>query len=365
MQHVADRAAILAALKEAVCRYQAWGLERPANSSMREYLTSLAELGAAPRDVALAAANIYDDYRFGSATIAPDQIQAVIASLEAAAADLASLEENERSALAEMLRERFAPRKAVARPSPSWAPPPQFEDFATPQRRREDVPNSQVLEARRRKQQAERGPSRLWTFVSAALVLWTLMVMAGSIWQIERIEDALTRTEWGCQILASLRGDEKPVPILRERMLREPRMATPSNFLRLAREYTEHREYSEAIYAYRQGLARCRNGSPEELLLLNNLAWLLLTVDDPIYRDPVQAEELADRCVNRHGSRAPEFLDTLALAYFQNGRLQDAVTLQEETVERAKQAGVDGSQYMRRLRHFRRALATYSESSTE
>lgn len=358
MQHAADRAAILAALKESLGRYDAWGLERPTNSSMREYLGALAEVGVAPRDAAENAAKFYECFRFGSASAPVDEVTAVIASLESAAAELETLEEEQRAVLAERLRERLAPRHPplASPPSPPWQNTPTLP----PLRRSDEAPCSLVLEARRRKMQAERGPSRLWTFMAVALAMWTLMVMAGSIWQQKRIENALTHTDWGRPILASLRGYEHARPLLRDRILRERRMATPSNFLRLAREHVERREYAEAIYAYQQGLVRCRENSPEKSMLLNNLAWLLLTVEDPVYRDAVQAAELAEECVDI--ACAPEFLDTQALAYFQNGRFQDAVTVQEETVRRATQTGVDSAVYKQRLRHFRRALIAMSDT---
>ncbi len=57
----------------------------------------------------------------------------------------------------------------------------------------------------------------------------------------------------------------------------------------------------------------------------NNLAWLLSTHADAKVRDGAEAVSLAERAVRLTGSRNPHFLDTLAAAYAEVGRYQEAI----------------------------------------
>jgi pimeloyl-ACP methyl ester carboxylesterase len=63
----------------------------------------------------------------------------------------------------------------------------------------------------------------------------------------------------------------------------------------------------------------------------NARAWWLLTSKDPRLRDPKKALALAEKARALGGAKAPAILDTLALAYFANGRVKEAV----ETAKKA------------------------------
>ena len=68
---------------------------------------------------------------------------------------------------------------------------------------------------------------------------------------------------------------------------------------------------------------------PDHALSLNNLAWSYLTIKDRSLRNPRRALELASRSVELEPSI--DHFDTLAEAYFQSKRRQDA----RETLQRA------------------------------
>ncbi|MDA8161082.1 MAG: M48 family metalloprotease [Desulfobacteraceae bacterium] len=87
-------------------------------------------------------------------------------------------------------------------------------------------------------------------------------------------------------------------------------------------EYSR-RHYREAAAAYRQALEL----SPEQPEILNNLAWLLLTVDDPGLADPAAALTLARKAVAIEPSG--HILDTLGLAYWENGSREQAVLAEQ------------------------------------
>ncbi|MBU0965865.1 MAG: M48 family metalloprotease [Proteobacteria bacterium] len=71
--------------------------------------------------------------------------------------------------------------------------------------------------------------------------------------------------------------------------------------------------YAESVASYEKGL-RISPNHPE---ILNNLAWVLLTADDPQIADPEKALMLAREAAA--AKPAAYILDTLALAYWQNG----------------------------------------------
>ena len=99
-----------------------------------------------------------------------------------------------------------------------------------------------------------------------------------------------------------------------------------------------------ALTAYNKALGY----GPDNPEVLNNLAWLLLTSKDPALRDPSRALALARDAVKR--LPRPHALDTLATAYWANGLIDEAITLEMRAMKR------DPSQakfYQEQLERFR------------
>jgi tetratricopeptide (TPR) repeat protein len=82
----------------------------------------------------------------------------------------------------------------------------------------------------------------------------------------------------------------------------------------------------EAMDQYRFAL-RCDPDSP---IFLNNLAWLLATADDPSLRNGVEAVQLAGRGCDLTHHHKPYYIGTLAAAYAEAGRYEDAVRTAEQ-----------------------------------
>jgi protein O-mannosyl-transferase len=82
----------------------------------------------------------------------------------------------------------------------------------------------------------------------------------------------------------------------------------------------------ESLNQYRTAL-RCDPGSP---LFLNNLAWLLATADDPTLRNGAEAVQLAERACDLTHYHGPYYIGTLAAAYAEAGRFEDAVRTAEQ-----------------------------------
>jgi tetratricopeptide (TPR) repeat protein len=71
----------------------------------------------------------------------------------------------------------------------------------------------------------------------------------------------------------------------------------------------------------------------------NNLAWLLATTPDPALRDGGEAVRLAEAACASAGHDDAGFLDTLAAAYAEDGRFDDAVRTAERASRLASAAG--------------------------
>ena len=90
----------------------------------------------------------------------------------------------------------------------------------------------------------------------------------------------------------------------------------------------QHGRIPEAIEQYRIILQR----NPDQLLALNNLAWLLATDDDSQWRNGTEAVRLAERACDLTHYQTPAFLGTLAAAYAEAGRFDDAVKTEEMVI---------------------------------
>ena len=87
-------------------------------------------------------------------------------------------------------------------------------------------------------------------------------------------------------------------------------------------------KYKETIKAYEQ----CLKLTPDNYEVLNNLAWLHLTVEDLTLRKPEKGLRLAREAIIYDES--PYILDTLALAYWQNGYPDRAVAAIKKAINK-------------------------------
>jgi TPR repeat protein len=65
---------------------------------------------------------------------------------------------------------------------------------------------------------------------------------------------------------------------------------------------------------------------------MNGLAWMLATSTNESIRDGAEAVHWAERLVQRDGSKTGTYLDTLAAAYAEQGRWDDAIAAQRKAV---------------------------------
>ena len=100
------------------------------------------------------------------------------------------------------------------------------------------------------------------------------------------------------------------------------------NFARTCHKLGWHRR---AITQYRLILSADKNFEPA----LNNLAWLRATHQDPAFRNGEEAVRLASRAADLTKRRDSALLDTLAAAYAEAGRFDQAVETMQEAIRLA------------------------------
>ncbi|MFZ1985337.1 MAG: M48 family metalloprotease [Desulfatitalea sp.] len=94
----------------------------------------------------------------------------------------------------------------------------------------------------------------------------------------------------------------------------------------LGNMHLEQESVGAAIRAYDKALAL----NPNEPDIMNNLAWLLATRTDPGFGDPPRALILAQRAIRL--KKAPHIWDTLAEAFYANGRIEEAIQAEEKAL---------------------------------
>ena len=99
--------------------------------------------------------------------------------------------------------------------------------------------------------------------------------------------------------------------------------------MNLAMVYQRMGKESETIKLY----DRILEYHPNQAVVLNNLAWLLLTAEDERLRDKKKALMLAEMAVAFEP--VPQFLDTLAEAFYQNKMIEQAILRIEEAIMQA------------------------------
>jgi Flp pilus assembly protein TadD len=121
----------------------------------------------------------------------------------------------------------------------------------------------------------------------------------------------------------------------------------------------EARQTNEAIEHYRKALQL----APDAPAVLNNLAWVLATNPNDQIRNGLEAVQLAERACELTKRKQPLCIGTLAAAYAEAGRFQDAIKAGSEAAELATAAGdQDLAVTNRRLVELYKAGQRYHES---
>ncbi len=120
-----------------------------------------------------------------------------------------------------------------------------------------------------------------------------------------------------------------------EAMQLDPQGAYPH--LHYAMSLSAQRQAAEAVVEYRKALVLDNHLLPA----CNNLAWMLATHPDPQIRNGKEAVELGERACRLTNQEQPFYLGTLAAAYAEAGRFNDAVATAEKARDLARKAGME------------------------
>ena len=114
--------------------------------------------------------------------------------------------------------------------------------------------------------------------------------------------------------------------------------------LELKADYGDARDNLGVIQSEREGLLKglaarreLLRWQPDDVSLLNGMAWVLATVPNDSIRDGATAVEFAQRAEKLTGGREPAILDTLAAAYAEVGRFAEAVQTAHKALDLAGQ----------------------------
>ncbi|MCD6532581.1 MAG: M48 family metalloprotease [Deltaproteobacteria bacterium] len=162
------------------------------------------------------------------------------------------------------------------------------------------------------------------------LVVFLLILLPGIYWQQTGMAQQLN-SRYLCQRLEHL-VQEKPLEA-------ELWFALSSLYIEIGQE-------KKALAA----LYQTRELNPEDPETLNNLAWLLLTIQDKALRDYAQAFKLAQEAAAL--KPAPHIIDTLAEAYWRQGDLNRAINLEKMLLERPEILD-NQDHYIRQLEKFK------------
>jgi len=102
----------------------------------------------------------------------------------------------------------------------------------------------------------------------------------------------------------------------------------PELYIIIGNIFTQKKEYANAVNAYKHAL----DLEPENPEILNNIAWIYATADDPEFQKPKEALMLASKAARLK----PEgyILDTLAESFFINGYVEKAIETEEEALKK-------------------------------
>lgn len=102
----------------------------------------------------------------------------------------------------------------------------------------------------------------------------------------------------------------------------------PELYIIMGQIFAQKKEYAKAVKAYKHAM----DLAPDNPEILNNIAWIYATADDPEFKKPEEALIFASMAANL--KPAGHILDTLAESFFINGYVERAIATEEEALKK-------------------------------
>jgi tetratricopeptide (TPR) repeat protein len=132
-----------------------------------------------------------------------------------------------------------------------------------------------------------------------------------------------------------------------EKHFKEALGLTPNIAYLLAKIYLGTGRFEDAL----KYLKKAIRIEPDQIEVMNNLAWILATYKKESVRNPDEAIRLAERACELSDYGSPDLVDTLAVAYAAGGRFQEAVDMAEMASELISSLGLRGGLEVEVQRH--------------
>jgi tetratricopeptide (TPR) repeat protein len=350
-------------LEQGLAALETFGLVRPPNVLLTEYLSALMA-----EDVldALGAGRIADAYnraRYATDAGDPVDVSDVTTSLQHAAARLAAMTDEERQQLAQRIRDRFET-------------PAEVEPYAGNRNSEVVARNAPVPLTRQVRFETEQGSDPLrsnaqnvygdpfaasvhssvwWRSALRRRTLELSAIVALAIFFFGYFFRELANKSIDPEFAAEA-GEKKSKTGVRfssetaQNMSQFPRALANAVYSH-GLEETRTKQFDKARLAFEFLLAY----SPDDPYVLNNLAWVYLFPDEAGTTNPQRAVQLVSRAL--HANRIPAFLDTAAEAQFQCGHRHEAIRLEQEAMldayDNPETAPNDLATYQKQLERYR------------
>jgi tetratricopeptide (TPR) repeat protein len=171
--------------------------------------------------------------------------------------------------------------------------------------------------------------------------------LGNTLLQLGRVNEAIVQYQQALQISPNYAGAcynlgtallqkgevDQAIPHFRKALQIKPDFAEAHTNLDIA--LRQQRKVDEALARYQQALQI----RPDSVEALNNLAWLLATCPDAHIRDGVQAVKYAERACELTHYGVTVLVGTLAAAYAEAGRYDDAIATAQKACALAEKSG--------------------------
>ncbi len=333
---------------------EGFDLCRPEHFTLHRYLEFLQTAELVTAGTAEAYLDVHREAFYGGEQPPAERVAAAAEALLAEIREHGQANSSALEAVAERLRQEKP--KPLPRPQreaePALPEPAQDEADEADEDGEDGLDHGDPEVATRQSRWSRISPGRRRIVVWVALVFWSAAMIATGIWHQQVTRQLYVLGSW-----MIFQRPPQPTPDQQLEVFRERARANPEStdvWLGYVRTLADSGYEAETAAAYQHLLVLM----PENANILNGLAWLYCTAEDPKVRDPVQAMPLAERAYAL--DQSPAVTDTLAEAFYLRGDPERAVALERDALARLGE-NRNRTFYLNQLKKFEKAAEKAAE----